>query len=146
MEVSWSAFIPTWGPSGALTPRCVRIRQSLEEVNGILLSIPNEEKRAYLQALERCPEVVERETPPILFLKYKDFQVWAAVQTFIENWEIRVEFYGESAFLPINYTGQGALDESDLACMEQGEFCFLPDDIHGNPTILIAPRKVCTPN
>ena len=121
-----------------------KIKQSLEEFHEVLLSIPNEEKRAYLQALELCPELIELETPPILFLKYKDFQVWAAVQTFIENWEIRLEFYGDDAFLPINFTGRGALNESDIMCLEQGEFCFLPDDEHGNPTLLIAPRKICT--
>lgn len=118
-----------------------QLRQGLKEFHEILQSIPDDEKRAYLKALDRCPELIERETNPLLFLKHKHFQVWDAVQAFLQLWERRLTAFGESAFLPINFTGRGALSEKDLACMESGQFLFLPDDIHGNPTILIAPAK-----
>eukprot|EP00977_Amphora_coffeiformis_P026276 scaffold25307_cov168-Amphora_coffeaeformis.AAC.9 len=117
------------------------MKQALDEFHEILASIPQEEKGAYLQAMDRCPELIERESSPRLFLKYKDFQVWAAVQTFIEHWEFRLELFKEDAFLPINFTGRGAVPEKDIALLEAGEFCFLPDDVQGNPTMMICPRK-----
>ena len=78
-------------------PQSEKMRRGLEEFREILASIPHEEKGAYLQALDRCPELIELESNPRLFLKYKDFQVWAAVQTFIEHWELRLEIYKENA-------------------------------------------------
>ena len=122
-------------------PDAVTMSQALEEFHEILTSIPEEEKGAYLQALERCPELIERESNPRLFLRYKDFQVWAAVQTFIDHWELRYEIFKDDAFLPINFTGRGAVPERDIALLEKGEFCFLPDDIQGNPTMMIHPPK-----
>lgn len=122
-------------------PESEKMRQALAEFQEILASIPHEEKRAYLKAVDRCPELIERESNPRLFLKYKDLQVWAAVQTFIEHWELRVELFEEDAFLPINFTGRGAVPEKDIDLLESGEFCLLPDDVQGNPTIMICPRK-----
>ena len=124
-------------------PELEQMKQSLKEFYEILASIPDAEKAAYLQALDRCPELIERESNPILFLRYKHFKVWDAVQTFVQFWQNRLVLFRESAFLPINFTGRGAISEHDLQYMESGEYIFIPDDIHGNPTILIAPRKSC---
>jgi hypothetical protein len=41
---------------------------------------PDTDKAAYLQAMQRVPELVEDESPPSLFLEFSDFDTWAGVR------------------------------------------------------------------
>lgn len=49
------------------------IRTAISETNMHLYLIPPEEKEAYLEALERCPELVASESSCIIFLRAENF-------------------------------------------------------------------------
>jgi hypothetical protein len=122
----------------------------------VLDLIPTQEKGAYLQAMQRCPELVATESDPCRFLIRDDYNVWAAARRLVAYWEARRELFGETrAYRPIlvqndsnnnnnnnnNNKNQqlkedaeggtagtkgGALDEEDWAALATGWYALLP--------------------
>eukprot|EP00545_Synedropsis_sp_CCMP1620_P000948 CAMPEP_0119014106 /NCGR_PEP_ID=MMETSP1176-20130426/9357_1 /TAXON_ID=265551 /ORGANISM="Synedropsis recta cf, Strain CCMP1620" /LENGTH=311 /DNA_ID=CAMNT_0006967245 /DNA_START=25 /DNA_END=960 /DNA_ORIENTATION=- len=76
-----------------------------------LEAIPNEEKEMYLQALKRCPIIVEQESDPIRFLRAEDYDAQKAAVRLAKYWEARVDLFGEDrAFLRMALDGVMAAD------------------------------------
>jgi hypothetical protein len=97
--------------------------------------IPNNEKLEYLEAIQRAPEVVERECKPISFLRVESFDPCAAAKRLAAYWKVRKATYGsERAFLPM--TLDGAMRE-DIRTLELGHISILPPDRNGRPVYFI---------
>jgi hypothetical protein len=64
-------------------------------------SISPEMKVEYMEALRVCPEVVETESAPLLFLRRENFNYWAAALRLVSYWKLRKEAFGADAFLPL---------------------------------------------
>lgn len=104
---------------------------------------PTAEKQAYLDALERCPDLLATESNPASFLVFEKYNVGAAVQRFVLFWKVRRHLFGEDrAFLAMNATGSGALVGSDLAMLETGMFRILPRDELGREVVFHNPTLV----
>jgi hypothetical protein len=98
-----------------------------------LHEIPDAEKQAYLEALERAPLLVERESDPIQFLRCEKYDAWAAARRLVAYWEVRKKFFGpDRAFLPMTQTGAMA---EDMEYSEKALITMLPDDDHGRPVV-----------
>jgi hypothetical protein len=98
-----------------------------------LHEIPDEEKQAYLEALERVPLLVERESDPISFIRCEKYDAWAAARRLVAYWEVRKKLFGsDRAFLPMTQTGAMA---EDMEYAEKGSTTMLPDDDHGRPVV-----------
>jgi hypothetical protein len=98
-----------------------------------LHEIPDVEKQGYLEALERAPLLVERESDAIRFLRCEEYDAWAAARRLVAYWEVRKKFFGpERAFLPMTQTGAMA---EDMVYLEKGFNTMLPDDDHGRPVV-----------
>jgi hypothetical protein len=112
-----------------------------------LQEIPDEEKEAYLEALERAPMLVETESDPVRFLRCEKYDAGVAAHRLVSYWEVRKKIFGpDRAFLPMTQTGAMA---EDTVYSEKGFSTVLPDDDHGRPvaccdrirsTAAIAPR------
>jgi hypothetical protein len=105
--------------------------------NGMLLlhealeAIPEEEKIAYLEALERAPQLVERESKGIIFLRFERYDAWAAACRLVAYWALRKKCFGpERAFLPMT---QSAAMAEDTEVLRKGIATISPDDKHGRP-------------
>jgi hypothetical protein len=96
-----------------------------------LESIPAEGKTAYLEAQERVPALVEKESGPEAFLSCENFNVEAAARRLTTYWEKRKAIFGENAFLPMTQTGEGALNRGDLTVLASCYFAPLPTDRSG---------------
>ena len=55
--------------------------RSLEAMQQALNDIPVDQKEVYLEACQVCPELVERESPPINFLRCEDYNPEVRVLT-----------------------------------------------------------------
>jgi hypothetical protein len=98
-----------------------------------LHDIPDVEKHAYLEALERAPLLVEKESDPIRFLRCEKYDAGAAAQRLVSYWEVRKKLFGpDKAFLPM--TQNGAMAE-EMVYSEKGFTAILPDDDHGRPVV-----------
>jgi hypothetical protein len=96
-----------------------------------LTEIPDAAKQAYLEASERAPLLVERESDPISFLRCEKYDAWAAARRLVAYWEVRKKFFGpDRAFLPM--TQSGAMAE-DMEYSEKALATILPDDDQGRP-------------
>jgi hypothetical protein len=98
-----------------------------------LNEIPDAAKQAYLEALERAPLLVERESDPISFLRCENYDAWAAASRLVAYWEVRKKFFGpDRAFLPMTQTGAMA---EDMEYSEKALITILSDDDHGRPVV-----------
>jgi hypothetical protein len=98
-----------------------------------LQDIPDTDKLAYLEALERAPELVERESGPVAFLRCEKFNIWAAAQRLVKYWNVRKKVFGEErAFLPMTQTG--AMLE-DMEYLKKGLWLKVADDAFGRTVV-----------
>mmetsp|Transcript_9483 Transcript_9483/g.21407 ORF Transcript_9483/g.21407 Transcript_9483/m.21407 type:complete len:221 (+) Transcript_9483:583-1245(+) len=72
-------------------------RKHLEKAIG---SLPLSSKSAYLQALEACPALVQFESDPLAFLRWRKYDIWAAALRLCLYWKERLDIFGpQRAFL-----------------------------------------------
>lgn len=57
------------------------LREALEAVS-------RDEKLAYLEALECAPQLVERESKGIIFLRFEKYDAWAAACRLVDHWDL----------------------------------------------------------
>lgn len=108
-----------------------------------------DDRAAYIEALTRAPDVVSCETPWHRFLqaaakketKDDDPKVAAAV-TLCRYWKERRDIFGDQrAFRPMNQTGTGALDDTDIEILNQTSLVILPNNCdsqqQGRSTVVI---------
>jgi hypothetical protein len=112
--------------------------QANQQLEDAIKLIPQDAKAAYLEALERAPKLVATESDPMRFLRFEKFNAWAAARRLVTYWSSRVAIFGgEKAFLPLDLTGKGALDEEDLTFLDSGCVVTLPDDSKNRSVICI---------
>ena len=107
------------------------------QLKGALNLIPQEEKTAYSEALQRAPHLVQLESNFDRYLRFDNFDPWAAARRIVDYWQARVEVFGEErAFRPLVLSGEGALTPDDVAVLETGNFMVLAPDMKGRPVLL----------
>lgn len=87
------------------------------------------------QALTVCPDVVQSETHPRLFLRFEQFHVVRAAHKWVQFWDTRVTLFGsDRAFRSVvDLTEAGALQDPALALVLSGVVVFLAEtDALGN--------------
>lgn len=115
--------------------------ESLTLLQEALEAIPTEEKVEYLEALERVPHLVARESPGEAFLRTTQFDPWSAASRLVAYWKYRKETFGDDkAFLPM--TLDGAMKD-DRQIFDLGFCALLPPDNGGRP-IVFWNRIACT--
>lgn len=111
-------------------------RQKYEEIQGALDMMPAEMKEEYLEAVQKCPSVVESESDPLMFLRREDFNAWAAALRLTLYWTTRKSLFGDRAFLPLTLDGTGALTGEDIDQLRAGFRAILPNDKEGRTVSL----------
>jgi hypothetical protein len=105
------------------------------DVHGAIQMLPNIDKEAYLEAMERVPDLVNRESSPARFLKSENFNVEAAARKLAGYWRIRRQIFTERTFLPMVQTVDGVLARDDVAVLQTGYLTQLPNDANGQCVI-----------
>jgi hypothetical protein len=111
--------------------------RALAELEDALEFISPAGKAALLEARQRMPSTVNKEADPIRFLRFENFNTWAAAQRLAVYWSTRKSLFGERAFLPMNQTGEGTLNSDDIALLNTGFVAFLPDDTNGRGVVCV---------
>jgi hypothetical protein len=110
--------------------------EARDQLEQYLELIPNEEKAAYLEALETAPQIIENESNPVWFIRYEQCNFWAAAIRLITYWKERKALFGDRAFRPLKLlTGKGALDEKDIMVLRSGWLNILPKDSVGRSVL-----------
>ena len=97
----------------------------------------NEEKAAYIEALEVAPELVQSESNPLKFLQSVDYDGWAAARKICKYWFYRKKWFGRKAFRPMTVNGKGALSPDDFEMVQRGYLQILPHDTKGRPVMVL---------
>ncbi|GKY90619.1 hypothetical protein MPSEU_000035400 [Mayamaea pseudoterrestris] len=130
-----NAVLYEYEESGAWVETPSIIKRGLEEMEAAIDLLPDDDKAVLLQARLEIPELVEKETPLIRFLRVERYNAWAAAKRLALYWKERKNVFGESAFLPLNQTGEGALSRDDVAFINSGFFALLGLDLQGRSVI-----------
>jgi hypothetical protein len=94
---------------------------------------PQELKAAYLEAADKCPQMITSESDPYLFLQQSNWDCPQAATLLATNWKVRLELFGEEqAFVPLeDLSGQGSLTEENIDVLASGFIVLLPNDAQG---------------
>jgi hypothetical protein len=99
--------------------------------------IPLDEKQAFVAVAAKAPHLIMRETNPIDFLRFENFNAWDAAYRLAKYWEWKKRLFGsDRMFLPIkNVDGNGALTSEDIEQLRTGYCSILPRDNYGNSVV-----------
>jgi hypothetical protein len=119
----------------------VSVQRSLAQFFDALQMIPYAEKDAYLEALDKCPYLVETESDPIKFLRCESFKPWEAARRLVNYWRYRKIVMEDRAFLPMNLTGKGALRQKEIDFFKIGAVMCMKDS-KGAPVMCFDRSKI----
>lgn len=116
----------------------LKISSAEREVRKAIEDLRDSEKSAYVEALEKSPDLVAAESRVDRFLRCEKSNVNAAARLQARYWKDRKAFFGERAFLPLDdLSGAGALTTDDIDALALGFMVRIPDDSTGRPSLLI---------
>ncbi|GKY94349.1 hypothetical protein MPSEU_000400800 [Mayamaea pseudoterrestris] len=107
------------------------IQQHGDALRRTIDSVPTNTKSAYTSAIQQAPEVVDKESNVVPFLRHARFDVKAATSLLLKYWQSRTDIFGSRASLPLQQTGEGALERRDIAVISSAYLICLPEDSSG---------------
>lgn len=115
-----------------------KISSAEREVRRAIKELRDSDKSAYMEALDKAPDLVAAESRVDRFLRREKSNVNAAAKLQARYWKDRKAFFGDRAFLPLDdLTGNGALTNDDVEALSRGIMVRTPDDDAGRPSLLI---------
>lgn len=82
--------------------RIEKISSAEREVRRAINELTESEKSAYMEALDKAPDLVGAESRVDRFLRLEKSNVKAAAKLQARYWKDRKAFFGERAFLPLD--------------------------------------------
>lgn len=137
--VAVAASSPALDTGLADNPAC--FAQAQAELDSAIALLPEADKAALLEARALVPDLYEKESPPLRFLRHESFNLWAAARRLAMYWKTRKELFGDRAFLPMNQTGEGTLTRDDIIVLSSGFYTLLPTDHEGRAVICGHPSR-----
>jgi hypothetical protein len=98
------------------------------QIQGAIKLIPDDYKAAYTEAMQRVPHLVDSESDPTRFLRFEQYNSFAAARRLVTYWKTRKAIFGVRAFLPLDLSEGGALTPEDVALLNSGLHALLPND------------------
>lgn len=109
--------------------------REIEDIRFEISRLDREERSAFDEAMQKCPDLVMEESDPLLFLRHEEGSIRAAALRLAAYWKHRVDLFQERAFLPMILSGAGALTSDDIEALRTGFHALLPDDVYGNTVL-----------
>ena len=95
-----------------------------------IASIPLSKKQAYLEVLQKAPNLPEAD--PLAWVRRWDYNIWKAAEAFVAYWEERKDVFGQDRFyLPLDLSGNGALEEKEIKQIMAGFPAVISDNSTG---------------
>ena len=106
-------------------------KESIRDLEEAIKLLPKEETAAYFRVKKEQPDLIEKESNPMNYLKYDKYNTWAAGKRLCLYWHKRVAAFQERALLPMNQTGEGALSKQDCSQLSTAYWTFPSTDEEG---------------
>lgn len=115
---------------------CPGAMKCLSEAMGLL---PAPEQRAFSLACQLCPDLVQAESDPLLFLLHEAMNAWDAAVRLAKYWELRMATFGpDRAFRSVlDLSGNGALPPDAVEYIATGVAVALPPDDQGRSVLFV---------
>lgn len=117
--------------NAAVVPRRV------DDLDNAMERLPDTTKSAYERAMQRARDTVERECDKLAFLRREGMDATKAASRLAQYWEARTMIFKDRGFLPLDQSGEGALDRRDLAVLGTSYLMCLPNDSAGRAVLFV---------
>ena len=111
-------------------------RAAILAIEEALKTISFQDKAAYLEALQTCPDLVMTESDMMRFARVTNYDAMMAARRLVDYWQHRKDLFGERAFLPMTQTGHGALDRDDIVVLSCGKLAVTRCDVSGRSIVV----------
>lgn len=91
-----------------------------KQVHEAIMLLEPELTQEYNEAMAFVPNLVQKETKPIYFLRREEYNPYKAALRLVRYWKARKQFFGERWLLPMTQSGAGALDSDMVATVRNG--------------------------
>lgn len=102
-------------------------------VRQTILRLPEPDRTAYVTALQRAPDVVEKDSPESRFLAVENGNVEKAAKRLASYWDTRKEIFRERAYLPMSLDENGVFTVTEIELFNTGFFTPIPNHPSGRP-------------
>ena len=129
-------------------PETEAIRQAARvAIEETLKTLPDEDKAAYVEALNKCPHLVQSESDTLRFARVENYNAFAAARRLVGYWKLRKVLFGDQrAFLPMTQTGHGALTRDDIVILSCGCVALGRKDSAGRGVVIGDRTKLLNKN
>lgn len=117
------------------------MNKGLSEMGDAISMLPYDEKEALLEIRENIPELAAKEAPPLRYLRFENYNTWAAAQRLATYWKVRKQVFGERWQLPMDSTGEGTLTRDEVVLFSSGYLAILPYDKRGRSVVCYDPSR-----
>jgi hypothetical protein len=101
----------------------------------LIQALPLELSCVLWEAVMTAPQLVAAESDPRKFLECEQRDLSKAALRLCMYWKNRKEVFGDRTFLPMNQTGLGTLDDSDIELLHTGAVVPIANDNLGRPVL-----------
>ena len=108
-------------------------------------TMDHEKKAAFEEAMEKCPELVEKESDPLKYIRSCQYNVWEAAEKLAYYWSERKDIFQDRAFLPLDLSGEGAFQRNDILLIQAGADALLPK-LRNGKQVMFGDRRQLVPS
>jgi len=137
-------------PTGSPFMSRMNILHPVALLEKALDAIPMNEKVAFMTALRVAPRLVARESDPMRFLVFHQYDTLRAAENLVKYWKLRHEWFGDRAYLPmamlssggndghvLGGNDDGALTVEDICLFRSGYLVIVGTDRQGSPVLVL---------
>jgi len=114
----------------------------IRSIDSELAQLEPAAKTAYLDAMKNCPDLVQKESDPLLFYRRCRSDAKQAAWHLASCWRTRTKLLGSRSMLPMSQTGEGSLCRKYVTFLTSGTFCTLPNDDKGRSVFFLDGNKI----
>ena len=114
-----------------------------DDLDKAIRMLPEADKAAYCEMKQKAPDLLMKESNPQWYLTCEKGNTWNAAKKLASYWKDRFHYFQERALLPMNQTGEGALNKRMVRLLRTGFFAFLPPDPQGRSVIFTDTGRRC---
>ncbi|KAL7561669.1 hypothetical protein ACA910_015411 [Epithemia clementina (nom. ined.)] len=110
-------------------------------VHTLIQSLPPQQSEAYMEAMQKCPALVQHETDPLQYVRQVKYKLLEGAQRLCLYWTERKNMFGsQRAFLPLHLVGSSALEEEDMVTLRAAFPAVLMNTTWGLQCLFVEPK------
>lgn len=110
---------------------------SIEFLHEAIRNLPEKERSSFEKAQEICPSLIQKESDPLLYLEFDQYNPWVSAKRLTTYWRLREEAFGKRAFRTLDLSEQGVFTQDEITVIKEGivSWTLLPPTSRGESVL-----------